>query len=248
MLPSLLCYLLCYRDLKSANIVIESNGQPRVTDFGLAKITHDDSGLTGTVQILGTPAYMPPEQASAKGDDVGPLADIYSLGAVLYCLLSGRPPFQAASVMDTLLQVLDSDPIPVRQLVPTTPRDLETICAKCLNKDPTKRYSSATELSDDFSRFLANDPIKARPAGWIERTSKWATKQPTIAAILSTMPAWALGYLPKCSVARQVCAIIGECKNGQFRRMPLGRHRSDRWLCRRAHRSSKSSQPLQCRP
>ncbi|MEQ8667734.1 MAG: protein kinase [Pirellulales bacterium] len=188
-----------HRDLKPANILIERSGQPRVTDFGLAKNTETDSQLTGTGQILGTPAYMPPEQASSKGDEVGPLADVYSIGAVLYCLLTGRPPFQSASPMDTLLQVLDSNPIPVRQLVPTTPRDLETICAKCLSKDPAKRYASAKELSDDLNRFLANEPIEARPAGWVERASKWASKQPTIAAVLLSMPAWMLGE-PKIGV------------------------------------------------
>ncbi len=188
-----------HRDLKPANILIDHNGQPRVTDFGLAKKTESDSALTGTGQILGTPAYMPPEQAGGKEGEVGPLADVYSLGAVLYCLLTGRPPFQAASPMDTLLQVLGSDALPVRQLVPTTARDLETICDKCLNKDPSKRYGSAKDLSEDLRRFLENEPILARPAGWVERASKWATKQPVIAAILLSMPAWMLGE-PKLGV------------------------------------------------
>ena len=123
-----------HRDLKPANILIDRNGQPKVTDFGLAKKTEADSNLTGTGQILGTPAYMPPEQASGK-TDVGPLADVYSIGAILYCLLTGRPPFQAANPMDTLLQVLDQDPVSPRALNSAIPRDLARVSSKMPRKE-----------------------------------------------------------------------------------------------------------------
>lgn len=172
-----------HRDLKPANILIDSNGQPKVTDFGLAKKTEADSGLTGTGQILGTPAYMPPEQASGKTDEVGPLADVYSLGAILYCLLTGRPPFQAASPMDTLLQVLDREPVAPRMLNSRTPRDLETICLKCLDKKEVKRYASADDLSAELNRFLSGEPIKARPISSPARAWRWCRRKPVVAGL-----------------------------------------------------------------
>jgi hypothetical protein len=174
-----------HRDLKPANILIDGNGQPKVTDFGLAKKTEADSGLTGTGQILGTPAYMPPEQASGKTGDVGPLADVYSLGAILYCLLGGRPPFQAASPMDTLLQVLDKEPVALRILNPQVPRDLDTICLKCLNKEPKRRYASADALAADLHRYLVGEPILARPTRRVERVWKWCKRNPRAAATIS---------------------------------------------------------------
>jgi WD40 repeat protein/serine/threonine protein kinase len=162
-----------HRDLKPSNILLDSQDQPRITDFGLAKHVEAGSELTGSGQILGTPSYMPPEQAAGRADRAGPLADVYSLGAVLYAALAGRPPFQSANPIDTLLQVLNAEPVAPRQLNPKVPADLETICLKCLHKEPLRRYASARALADDLDRFLQGMPIEARPVSTIERAWRW---------------------------------------------------------------------------
>ncbi len=158
-----------HRDLKPGNILLDAKGNPRVTDFGLAKKIEGDSGLTGSGQIMGTPSYMPPEQAGGQRGAVGPAADVYALGATLYALITGRPPFQAATAMDTVLQVLSDEPVPPRRLNGSIPRDLETICLKCLEKEPGRRYPSAAALAADLRRFLAGEPIAARPVTRLER-------------------------------------------------------------------------------
>jgi len=170
-----------HRDLKPANILMDRAGEPHITDFGLAKRVGDADNcsiphFTVTGQVLGTPSYMPPEQASGKTIEIGPLADVYSLGALLYCLLTGRPPFQAANPVDTLLQVLEREPVAPRLLNPAVPRDLDTICLKCLEKEPRRRYGSAKALADDIQRYLTGEPIVARPLGLLEKTLRLARK------------------------------------------------------------------------
>ncbi len=165
-----------HRDLKPSNVLIDRFDQPRVTDFGLARRIEDDQGLTATGAVIGTPSYMPPEQASAERGKLGPATDVYSLGAVLYELVTGRPPFRAATPLDTMLQVLSAEPAPPRALNPALSRDLETIILKCLAKEPEKRYASAGELSADLQAYQEGRPIRARRPGWAERAARWVAR------------------------------------------------------------------------
>jgi eukaryotic-like serine/threonine-protein kinase len=173
-----------HRDLKPANILLDQKGNPRITDFGLAKKIQGDSGLTGSGQIMGTPSYMPPEQAGGRRGEVGPAADVYALGATLYALVTGRPPFQAATPMDTVIQLLTDEPVPPRRINAALPRDLETICLKCLEKEPGRRYASAAALQQDLRHYLAGEPIVARPVTTLERAAKWARRRPAVAGLL----------------------------------------------------------------
>ena len=176
---------IIHRDLKPKNILLEREGDwsPKVSDFGLAKLLDNDATATATGNVLGTPAYMSPEQAFGDAKRVGPAADVYSLGAILYECLTGRPPFVGVTIADTLQQVRQREPIPVRQLEPHVPLDLETIAHKCMRKDPQHRYSTATELQEDLSRFLNRQPIRARRERWYEAANRLARKYPLVTGL-----------------------------------------------------------------
>lgn len=178
------CRNIVHRDLKPSNILLALDNMPKVADFGLARHLDGDSERTQVGAVLGTPSYMAPEQASGQSHAAGPAADVYALGAILYAMLTGKPPFKGATTQDTLHQVRSAAPIPPSQAGLQVPRDLETICLKCLHKEPDRRYASAQELAEDLQRFQAGEAIRARPVGRCERIRLWARRNPMVASLL----------------------------------------------------------------
>jgi len=183
-----------HRDLKPANILLAKDGTPAVTDFGLAKSLQGNPGLTPSTDVVGTPSYMAPEQAMGKEKGIIQ-SDVYSLGAVLYELLTGKPPFEGISGLDTVNQVLHAEPKPPRKIEPQVDRDLEIICLKCLDKDPIKRYASADDLAADLDRWGKGEPIKARPVKFPERAWRWCKRKPGIAALCTALVLVTVGGL-----------------------------------------------------
>jgi WD40 repeat protein/tetratricopeptide (TPR) repeat protein/tRNA A-37 threonylcarbamoyl transferase component Bud32 len=192
-----------HRDLKPRNILLTTGGQPKVTDFGLAKRVGDGSDLTVSGQAIGTPGYMPPEQAAGKLTEIGPRSDVYSLGGVLYCLLTGRPPFQSSSIVETIKQAIETPPVPPRMLNPSVDRDLETICLKCLEKDPAHRYATAADLAEELERFLEGEPIKALRAGPLTRGWRWLRRRPLVAALATSLAVLAVVVAVSATVAQR---------------------------------------------
>src|SRR5437667_7604501 len=178
---------ILHRDIKPGNILLDAKGEPHLTDFGLARLVESESTVTRTLEVLGTPSYMAPEQAVGNNAAIGSVTDVYGLGAVLYQLLTGQPPFAGGTTYETIKLLLDTKPRQPRLLNPKIDRDLSTICLKCLEKDPQRRYPSALALAEDLERWVRHEPIVARRIGILTRGKKWVRRNPTSALLAASL-------------------------------------------------------------
>jgi WD40 repeat protein/tRNA A-37 threonylcarbamoyl transferase component Bud32 len=205
---------ILHRDLKPSNVIVDAFGEPHITDFGLAKRLEEDSTLTQSGTVLGTPSYMAPEQTLGKSGTASSATDVYSLGAILYELLTGRPPFQGETTLDTLKLVREAEPVSPRLLNPKVPRDLETICLKCLEKEPKRRYASAHDLAEDLQHWSADEPISARPTSPAEKAWRWCRRKPAIASLAAAV----IGLLLAMAIGSSVAAFrISSARQGEER-------------------------------
>src|SRR5437899_4574039 len=182
---------ILHRDIKPGNILLDKHGEPYLTDFGLARLIEQKSTVTNSFDVLGTPSYMPPEQAAGQAKELTPAADVYSLGAVFYHMLTGEPPFAGGTTYETIRMVLEDEPHNPRLWNPKVDVDLATICLKCLEKDPQRRYSSALALAEDLERWLRHEPIRARRSGIFTRSRKWIRRNPVAAVLVPSLAALA---------------------------------------------------------
>src|SRR5438034_2906503 len=199
---------ILHRDIKPGNILLDANGEPHLTDFGLARLVESESSVTHTLEVLGTPSYMAPEQAAGNNAGLSSATDVYGLGAVFYQLLTGHPPFAGGTTFETARLVLDTEPRQPRLWNPKVDRDLSTICLKCLEKDPQRRYSSALALTEDLERWLKHEPIRARHSSVFTRGKKWVRRNPTTAAFMTVVVIAFAGVLWESSRVQQDRALV----------------------------------------